>query len=476
MRLPGTAGELRGGPVKRFAIGALAVVACHDSSATILPPTGQLLLYVDTDSPLPPAAGDPTSPNDPVALFDRVRIEVYAPSATTPCDACTREFELTRGLVAAANASVGIVTPPHTPGYVARVRVFKAAFLIDDEPAPEATLDSWVALPEVDATGVVEIATPMLVDSVGSPSGSIDAPVAAALGRPTPRTSTWSYAVRVPCSSNAPPGTACIPGGAYWMGNPHDPSSVDGEAAFHPRLVVVSPFYIDTIETTVGAFRPSHIGTPIDPTPWSGSTAGDSQIDWCTYSTEFVTAERDALPITCITSGTAESYCESIGGTLPTEGQYEYVLGGLYDYTFVWGNDPPECADAVWDRGGVGVYDAFANDCLPAGSIGGVVHAGSGLRDVLVLPDGSKVFDLTANATEQARDDWNRMTEPCWQSILLVDPFCSSGTSVDGAGLKALRGGSWNLDASGLEAAGRNYEKPNDVGGDRGFRCAYPGQ
>jgi formylglycine-generating enzyme required for sulfatase activity len=463
--------------VKRLAFaGALvAVVACNDSSSTTLPPTGQLLLYVDTDSPLPAAAGDPTTANDPVALFDRVRIEVYAPGATAPCDICTREFALTSDLVAAANASVGIVTPPSTSGYVARVRVFKAAFLIDGDPDEEATLDSWVALPAVGETGIVEVSTSLLVDSVGTPSGSLDAPIAATPGRPPPRTSTWAQAARVPCSTTQPPGTACIPGGAYWMGDPNDPSITDGEAAFHPRLVVVSPFFIDTIETTVGTFRPSLLAQPDDPTPWSGGTTGDTEQDFCTYSTTKLSAERDALPVVCITSRTAEAYCESVGGALPTEGQYEYVLGGLYDHTFVWGDDPPTCADAVWDRGGVGVYSVFANDCLPPGTIGGVVHAGSGLRDVLVLPDGSKVFDLTSNAGEQARDDWNRMTEPCWQSILLVDPLCVSGGSVDGAGLKSIRGGSWNLDASGLEAGNRNFEQPNNVGGDRGFRCAYPG-
>jgi formylglycine-generating enzyme required for sulfatase activity len=463
--------------MRRLALSALfvAAAACHDSSTTVLPPTGQILLYVDTDSPLPAATGDPTTPNDPVALFDRVRIEVYPPFATAPCDVCTREFELTSGLVAAANASVGIVTPPNTSGYVARVRVFKAAFLIDDEPAEEATLDSWVALPPVGETGVVEVATSLLVESVGSPSGSLDAPVPATFGRPPPRTSTWSQALRVPCSTAQPPGTACIPGGAYWMGDPNDPSVADGEAAFHPRLVVVSPFYIDSIETTVGAFRGSQVATPLDPGSWSGSSTGDSEMDYCTYTSDVISAEREARPLVCITSHTAEAFCESIGGALPTEGQYEYVLGGLYDHTFVWGDDAPYCPDAVWGRGGVGVYTPFTGDCLPPGSIGGVVHAGSGLRDVLTLPDGSQVFDLSGNAAEQARDDWNRMTEPCWQSILLVDPLCIAGSSVDGVGLKALRGGSWDLDASGLEAADRNYEKPNDGGGDRGFRCAYPG-
>jgi formylglycine-generating enzyme len=464
--------------VKHLAVAALflAAAACRDSSPAILPPTGQLLLYVDTDSPLPAAPGDPTSPNDPVALFDSVRIEVYAPSATAPCDICTREFALTRGLVAAADASVGIVLPPNTAGYIARVRVFKAAFLIDDEPAEEATLDSWITLPPVHATGILEISASMLVDSVGSPAGSLDAPIAPAPGRPAPRTSTWSSAIRVPCSTPAPPGTACIPGGAYWMGNPNDPSSTDGEAAFHPRLVVVSPFYIDSIETTVGAFRPSHVETPVDPGAWSGSTTGATEMDFCTWTPQVVSADRETLPLVCVTSGTADAFCQSIGGALPTEGQYEYVLGGLYDYTFVWGNDPPSCADAVWDRGGVGAYSTFASDCLPPGTIGGVAHAGNGLRDVLVLPDGSKVFDLSGNAGEQARDDWNRMTEPCWQSILLVDPLCVAPTSVDGVGLKALRGGSWNVDASGLEASGRNYEPSSDVGADRGFRCAYPGQ
>ena len=65
-------------------LAALFVLAASGCSAE-LPPLGQTLLYIDTDAPLPPAPGESLGEDDPPALFDRVRLDVYPPGATEPC-------------------------------------------------------------------------------------------------------------------------------------------------------------------------------------------------------------------------------------------------------------------------------------------------------------------------------------------------------------------------------------------------------
>src|SRR6185369_12535878 len=116
-----------------------SLVSCGPSE---LPPRGQLLVHVNTDAPLPAAPGDILGPNDPHPLFDRVRFDVYHPGDTTPCDGCSRQFDVDRTIVGSGKASVGIVTNVGTPGYRARVRLFMGAWSVSGDPSSTSTLDT----------------------------------------------------------------------------------------------------------------------------------------------------------------------------------------------------------------------------------------------------------------------------------------------------------------------------------------------
>src|SRR4051812_39857114 len=74
--------RVRGGAAMRAAflgLTAFVLSACASDSDRTLPPPGQLLLYVDTDAPLPPPAGETLRGDEPSALFEHVRIDVFRP-------------------------------------------------------------------------------------------------------------------------------------------------------------------------------------------------------------------------------------------------------------------------------------------------------------------------------------------------------------------------------------------------------------
>src|SRR5258708_27903527 len=97
------------------------LAACGSPSP--LPPAGQLVLYVDTDAPLPGGDGRPRAPLDPAPLFDRIRVEGMR-SDGTPCKDCTREVDLTREILLADAVSFGVF-PPLAGGGTLRVRMFR---------------------------------------------------------------------------------------------------------------------------------------------------------------------------------------------------------------------------------------------------------------------------------------------------------------------------------------------------------------
>jgi formylglycine-generating enzyme required for sulfatase activity len=274
----------------------------------------------------------------------------------------------------------------------------------------------------------------------------------------------------------------CIPGGAFWMGNPLA-DDVPMLAANRQRLVVVSPFYLDAREATVASYRAAGV-PPGGVVFWSGDSLGDEYEDWCTYPPAPDPA-REPLPVSCVSWDSAHAYCKKHGGDLPTEAQAEYVGGGLQSSLYVWGLDQPRCSDAVWSRARSDVPNFGGFHCaqdLAPGDIGGPqalaedavagALASPRLRDWLVLPTGD-VFDLAGNLAEWALDRYNRQDEPCWSHAgIFVDPLCDT-PGIDGD-LRATRGGSWGSDATGLLAARRHANPPLQGALANGIRCARP--
>ena len=242
------------------------------------------------------------------------------------------------------------------------------------------------------------------------------------------------------------------------------------------RLVALSPFFLDRTEVTVAALRASGVaeldstGQSVDPVSWSGSRSGDfitSPKDYCTYTT--TKGPNEALPVNCISNASAEAFCASRGKRLPSEAELEYAASGLSSLTYVWGDDAPGCADAVF-----GQALSTSTECPVSRENAGPRTPGAGLRDRLDLGAGNVVLDLAGNLSEWTLDTWNRQDEPCWGMGVFHDPICASVSPQDGS-LPTIRGGSWTTVGPFLKAARRErFGTARGVSVQIGFRCARP--
>jgi formylglycine-generating enzyme required for sulfatase activity len=429
-------------------------VAC-EQPAPAPPAIGQLVVWLDTDAPLPTAI--PPGPMDPAPLFDRVRVDLLPLDGTT-CD-CTREFDVTADSMN-AGVSFGVV-PPSPSGATLRVRLFRAAVTLDGEPAPDSTIDYSLAVPAIPEGTVADATVVLATDDVGVPVGT-DTPIALTLGKPGgSHVGTWSGAQRVDCATPPPDGEVCIPGGAYWMGDPSAAGWTDVLTGAQ-RLVILSPVAIDDTEVTVATLRAAGMAPDAS---WSGNM-GTALLDYCTFSTT-EGLPTDALPVTCIDWNKARAYCQAQGKDLPTEAEFEFAAGGRHGNPFSWGVDPPTCPEAVFSR-----WPGTAPDCLASGDMhGGPAPPGSGSLDAFALPTG-KVLDLAGNVEEWMRDDWNPDGGPCWSRPgVYADPFCSVGATEASA-----RGGSWAATGGLLRAGLRDYGDKTQWVNFVGFRCARDGQ
>ena len=439
--------------MKRALVLALASLAagCEPDP---LPPEGQVRLFVDTDALLPLALGQVD--DDQMALFDRLRIEVFPPGATEPCSGCTREFGIDHETVFEARASVGIATPPGKSGYRARIRLYRSGGADVAAARPTSTLEAVVSLPEVGAEGIADVHVVLRTDELGTPQGTLEAPASAQAGPANGKLArTWASNLRRGCAGAAQPGEVCVPGAAYWMGDPT--FDVPSE-----HLVVVGPFYLSATEVTVASFRDSGFAMATTVVPHTSAEA-------CTYTE--TPDVFDGHPVTCVVRAAALSYCEALGGTLPSEAQWELAAGARRSAHHVWGSDSPECEYAVYARSGDPTKPPELSECDALGV--GVQPVGSGSIDRLDL-EGGTILDLMGNVSEWVSDEWAKEGEPCWSANLLVDPVCATKSTIDPPSI-ALRGANWSDPGIVLRAAIREKivtDKADQVSSRVGFRCA----
>jgi formylglycine-generating enzyme len=463
----------------------LAVFAVLGGCVEDLPPVGHVVVYLDTDAPLPSPPGATTVRGAPAPLFDRVRVELFAPGAAAPCGGCVREFDLDEAMVRDGASLTVVAADGAGTAPRARLRLFRGTPLGPD-PAPESTVELVIQLPEIGPDGGVAVTAFLPTDAVGVPIGTLDAPAPATRGwSGSGHAGEWKPARRVPCVGEAQPGEVCIPGGAYWMGDRRLVGLPDTWAANVERLVVVSPFWMDAAEITVREFRDA-MTTEFEDTgtrgavPWTGhyGTSNDDEIsDFCTYTAAPEEA-HDRLPVNCVWPGAAEAYCAKRGARLPTEAEIELVSGDFASRIHPWGADEPSCDDAVWGRSNV--LPSSPDSVSPCAAPGEVVlpvalFDAAGMprpsRDRVELENGT-VFDLAGNLSELTSDRFNEPWEACWNrpgSQVLVDPVCTT-PGEEGEGARAVRGGFW-FGPSYLTRAAVRFAQQEAPGIQTGLRC-----
>jgi formylglycine-generating enzyme required for sulfatase activity len=451
---------------------ALLLAACQ--------PRGQLIVHVDTDAEVPASPGEPATRR---WLFDRLRIEVLRDGAGVldrNQSPVSRDFAVDHALFAGGQASIGIAPPVGDSGLTARARLYRSGRLTAGEPTPSSTIDVTVSLPPLAGDSTTDLTVRLHTEDVGRALGPVDPEI----GLPgDSEVGTWPGLEEVPCAGQAGDDEVCVPGGAYFMGDPIMRALGAGLDADRERLVVMKPFYIDLHETTVAEYR-QHYSALVsqlvqDPILRDLTLDPSNDSAWCTWTRTALTgdASTEALPINCVNLDAASTYCGLRGKDVPSEAQFEFVASGRgEELGYAWGDDEPQCSFATWGRGGIGARSGDIGDCLASGSIGGVAPPGSGTRDRVRLVDAGsgqmrEVVDLAGNVGEWVKDEWSRQEEAFWSAPgVFHDPVANLTSPLDGH-MAVARGGVWYLTPIALRAAFRQGLPSTSLVNGLGFRC-----
>jgi formylglycine-generating enzyme required for sulfatase activity len=440
--------------------GLAAALACSPISGT-LPPSPQLVVWVDTDMAVP-------------GYIDTLRIEQLDDGGNV---VATREQTLPDPTDWPASFGVGGAGVAHL-----RVRAYAGQYAVGGEPPVGVTIDRLVdAAPPLD--GVAHAGVPLSGDCWGlasrvdagttcvpqpggapQPSGSPGDGIEPLDGPPgASRQGTWPDAVPTPCSGSSRSDSGvrdddvCIAGGISFLGfNPGPPGGGATAMAAYVKLMRLSPFFLDVHEVTLArwnaaiarGFVPPGGGLPSDCTPPPGISA--------------------LAPVTCVTWEQAQAFCTFDGGrSLPSEAQWHHAASGRgQERLYPWGFDAPTCDDAVWGENQTYETSPLAR-CIPesGGSVAYPSEVGSRARDRTI--DG--VLDMAGNVQEFALDSFNFFDRGCWSAVPLPRDFvCTAGT---GDGLHVDRGGSWEGRPDRLATTYRG-EVTEET--QQGFRCARP--
>ncbi len=215
-----------------------------------------------------------------------------------------------------------------------------------------------------------------------------------------------------------------IEGGTFQMGSGDDDSDArNNEKPQH--TVTVSSFWIQEHPVTneeYKRFKPSH---PFD-------------------------AGREGHPVVEVSWQEAMDYAQWLGGSLPTEAQWEFAARGTEGRKYPWGSDKPTPEHANYDSN---VGDTTPVATYPKGT----------------TPEG--VHDLAGNVWEWC-SDWHGPYTGDEQ----VDPGGPAVADIEGDAARLLRGGAFDDFPRFVRCAYRRRYVPNYRDYSLGFRVVAPVQ
>lgn len=256
----------------------------------------------------------------------------------------------------------------------------------------------------------------------------------------------------------------CVPGGATILGS-SDTLSSGLVSALPIHVLGVSRFYLDRREVSVGSFRAALAGglkPSVLPLANDGPLGAEiaTQCPWSTTP-----MGREGYALACLGWPTARAYCQSLGGDLPTETQWEHaamVAGRTSKVHYPSGNAPPSCDEAVY--GGEATTTGLPA-CPDKGPLPRPISAGAGD----LTPSG--VNELAGGVSEWTLDEAKPYADACWGDAPIVDPRCGDPDKPEKAHI--VRGGYY---AAPMTFATMRYVL--DLGFQSpfvGLRCAYLG-
>lgn len=250
-----------------------------------------------------------------------------------------------------------------------------------------------------------------------------------------------------------------VPGGTFLMGNHHsDEEYTAGDfgadplvaaAAAFPEIPVhevgVSAFEMYAYEVTNGEYK-ACVDAGVCAAPYVaaagyGSTAGDDPM----------------RPVTYVNWSKAGTFCDWVGGRLPTEAEWEYAArGGDAGSRYHWGLTI-DCTHANYYSS-----DSYSMESEPenAACVGDTVAVGS------YLPNAWGLYDMAGNVSEWV-NDW-------YQADIYHgrDEFTQDPQGPETGDARVMRGGHYQSSAMAVRLSSRGSLDPESTAGmARGFRC-----
>lgn len=214
---------------------------------------------------------------------------------------------------------------------------------------------------------------------------------------------------------------------------------------------VISYFRGNVAEIDSGSFR--YKGKVVSMSPFALNVTEVTQAQYHRIiGIDSATFKNEKKPVHNVTWFQAKTYCEAVGGTLPTEAQWEYAARAGGNGGYVWDEKmlaPEECA----------VFEKNSEDLGKKSPMYGPHEVGS------LKPNSWGLFDMAGNVAEWTLDSHSALS-------FYVEASNPSGSVLGYS--RVYKGGSWRDDKDDLDLTDSEDEDPRYWSDYIGFRCAFP--